>query len=111
MLAGILLSQFGIQNVVLEEAAGPSSHPKAHSISNRTMEIFRTLFLPRLPTKPSLSQSSNTCSRPLRTVEQAVQESVPPMREWRAFRYVDQLVNGQLYGMVDHFPGALRFQH
>jgi hypothetical protein len=71
------------------------------------MEVFRSLPLPPLLGKLSLSRSGKTCSNSPNTVEQAVQALVPPMREWRAFQYVDQLVNGQSYGVVDHFPGAL----
>ena len=93
--AGILLAQMGVKTVVLDAAAGPTAHPRAHYINNRTMEVFRTLPC------GTTAQGAHGGS-----VEARVQRHVPPLAEWRAFRYVDRLVGGEEYGVVDHFPGA-----
>lgn len=95
-IAGVLLAQMGVKTVVLDAAAGPTAHPRAHYINNRTMEIFRTL-----PAGDSRSAS----------VEARVQRRVPPLAEWRAFRYVDKLMGGEEYGEVDHFPGEAPMHH
>ena len=36
-----LLSRFGVDHLVCERRARPSTHPQAHFVNNRTMEIFR----------------------------------------------------------------------
>ena len=138
MIAGTLLAQMGVRSTVLDKARGPPTHPAAHLINNRTMELFRSIWLPnkRSGTAPSASHSNTQAharrgadSNPtrlhgsgtrqdavalmnkgtdrLRSLADVVQEAAPPFEHWRHFRYVDQLVGGTTYGVVDHFPGAL----
>ncbi|GLC41790.1 hypothetical protein PLESTB_001702100 [Pleodorina starrii] len=77
----LLLAKCGVRHVVLERASGPTQHPQAHFINNRTMEIFRSLGL----------------AAPVRQL-------MPPLEQWRRFVYCES-VAGRLYGEVDHFQG------
>ena len=43
LCASILLSQLGIRSILLEKRTTPTTHPKAHVLNTRTMEIFREL--------------------------------------------------------------------
>ncbi len=43
--AALLLAQHGIETLVIERRVAPSSHPAAHVLSTRTLEIFRELSL------------------------------------------------------------------
>jgi FAD binding domain len=121
--AGTLLAQMGVRSTVFDRAPGPPTHPQAHFISNRTMELLRTLWLPTAfaPSADATAQAhlSSTgqaaraaveerCTpRPgVRSVADAVEAVVPPFEQWRCFRYVDALVGGQPLGVVDHFPGT-----
>lgn len=72
-----------------------TAHPQAHYINNRTMELLRTI--------PAPLQHANQTDDSLAAV---VDQLSPPLMEWRRFRYVDQLVGGQVYGDVDHFKGV-----
>ena len=76
----ILLSKFGVNNVVVEKSETVSEHPQAHFINTRTMEIFRQLG----------------------TLEDDVQNLSPPLREWRNFRYCESVL-GHMFGKIDHF--------
>ncbi|KXZ42186.1 hypothetical protein GPECTOR_188g291 [Gonium pectorale] len=77
----LLLAKYGVRHVVLERASGPTQHPQAHFINNRTMEVLRGLRL----------------SGPVR-------RRMPPLAQWRKFVYCEA-VAGRSYGEVDHFPG------
>ncbi|QDZ17809.1 putative polyketide hydroxylase [Chloropicon primus] len=76
----LLLSSFGIRNVVLERKARVSNHPQAHFINTRTMEIFRQIG----------------------RLEERVRAKSPPMSEWRSFRYCEGVL-GHTFGKIDHF--------
>jgi hypothetical protein len=39
----ILLSRLGVDSLLVERHASPTTHPQAHFINNRTMEVFRPL--------------------------------------------------------------------
>lgn len=41
--ASLLLSDLGVDNLVVERNPGTTDHPKAHVVNTRTMEIFRSL--------------------------------------------------------------------
>ncbi len=43
--AALLLAEHGIDTLVIERRVGPSTHPAAHVLSTRTLEIFRELGL------------------------------------------------------------------
>lgn len=76
----LLLSSFGVDNIVIEKRSGVSEHPQAHFINMRTMEIFRQLG----------------------RVEERVLEQSPPLQEWRHFRYCESVL-GLAFGKIDHF--------
>lgn len=100
--AGIFLAQHGVSSRVLDRAPGPSNHPQAHYINNRTMELFRSIRMPppgSCATKASDIPGSHSLAA-------AVSALSPPLREWRSFRYVDALVDGTLFGEIDHFKGV-----
>ncbi len=44
---GALLAKQGIEAVVVEEDASTTTHPQAHAITGRTMEVFRSLGIDR----------------------------------------------------------------
>ena len=87
---GLALATFlrhrGASCVALEREKTPSEHPRAHFVNTRTAETFRGVG--RLGAR--------------------VEAQSPPLREWRSFRYVTSLVNGEMLGMVDQFDGAVR---
>lgn len=60
-----LLSQFGVPSVLLERAAALPTHPQAHFINLRTMEVLRHAF---------------------GGLDRAVLERCPPREEWRSAR-------------------------
>ncbi|MEW5298358.1 MAG: hypothetical protein WDW36_001490 [Sanguina aurantia] len=83
----IHLSRFGIPHVVLDQADGPTQHPQAHFINNRTMEVFQ----------------------PLSGLADEVLRRSPPLAEWRKFVYCDSLAaDAEVYGEVDHFKDSDR---
>ncbi|MGI9611933.1 MAG: FAD-dependent monooxygenase [Acidimicrobiales bacterium] len=41
--ASLLLSDLGVENLVVERNPGTTDHPKAHVVNTRTMEIFRSI--------------------------------------------------------------------
>jgi 2,4-dichlorophenol 6-monooxygenase len=43
--AALLLAEHGIDTLVIERRAAPSTHPAAHVLSTRTLEVFRALGL------------------------------------------------------------------
>jgi len=43
--AALLLAEHGIDTLVIEQRVAPSTHPAAHVLSTRTLEIFRELGL------------------------------------------------------------------
>ncbi len=46
MIAAIYLSKLGIKNILIERRGEIQSHPKAHELSARSLEILRTLGIP-----------------------------------------------------------------
>ena len=86
---GLALATFlrhrGASCVALEREKTPSEHPRAHFVNTRTAETFRGVG----------------------GLARAVEAQSPPLREWRSFRYVTSLVNGEMLGMVDQFDGAV----
>jgi hypothetical protein len=118
----------GVPSLILDRAAGPPSHPQAHCISNRTMELLRSLPIGVGNIPASVAVRSNTSPTPESTagrtlegaatvkdqrgrnksaesVADAVQAAAPPFEQWRRFRYVTRLTGGDVLGVVDHFPG------
>lgn len=106
--AGVFLAQHGVSSRVFDKAAGPSKHPQAHYINNRTMELFRSI---RLRSAAVPSSTPGTRGKEIVSLASAVSALSPPLDEWRRFRYVDDLVQGQLYGEIDHFSGTKSIQN
>ncbi|KAG2431150.1 hypothetical protein HXX76_009680 [Chlamydomonas incerta] len=78
----LMLAKYGIRHMVLERGLGPTQHPQAHFINNRTMEVFRGLG-----------------------VAAPVRRRMPPLAQWRRFVYCERVAGGRVYGEVDHFAG------
>ena len=76
-----LLSRFGVDHLVCERRARPSTHPQAHFVNNRTMEIFR----------------------PVLGLGASIARSQPPLEHWRRFVYCTGMARGVELGRVDHF--------
>ena len=101
MVLGHLLHQYGVDHIVIERRATPTSHPQAHFINARTMEILQS----HMP-----------------DVFQEIVKDMPPLVNWRCFNrdscfcgvffihfwlhrdfaYVHQVLGKQL-ARVDHF--------
>ena len=56
---GTLLARFGVGSLVVESNPSTCTHPQAHSISGRTMEIFRSLGIERAVQERGLDLSKN----------------------------------------------------
>ena len=72
LYASALLSRLGVPSLLVERARDPPSHPRAHLINTRSMELLRELG-----------------------VEDEVRAQTPPMDEWRHFRYCTTLLGDQ----------------
>ena len=83
---GAVLRMYGVPFVALEREKTATTHPRAHYVNTRTMEVFRGLS---------------------RTLAAEVLKGAPPLEEWRRFRYVTALVHGRELGAVDQFGGAV----
>ncbi|CAM9098191.1 unnamed protein product [Laminaria digitata] len=79
-----LLSQFGVPSILLEKAPALPTHPQAHFINLRSMEIMR---------------------HALGGLDRAVLERCPPRDEWRDF-VVCSTVLGRQLARVDNFSGG-----
>ena len=73
LYASALLSRHGVPSLLVERARDPPSHPRAHLINTRSMELLRELG-----------------------VEEQVRAQTPPMDEWRHFRYCTTLLGDQI---------------
>ena len=56
---GALLARFGVESLVVERNSSTCTHPQAHSISGRTMEIFRSLGIERAVRERGLDLMKN----------------------------------------------------
>lgn len=82
LTAAILLGRWGVPCTLIEPLEAPSSHPRAHVLSARTMEIARDLG-----------------------VEPAIVAEAPPMETWSRFRYCTA-VDGSDFGVAEHGSSA-----
>ncbi|XP_026193191.1 uncharacterized protein LOC34618780 [Cyclospora cayetanensis] len=82
----LLLQRSGVPTLVLEQQAAATCLPKAHYITNRSMEIWRQLG----------------------HVDRLVEELSPSFNAWRSFIYTAQLTNIQkhYFAAKDHFQGC-----
>jgi hypothetical protein len=81
LYASSLLSAYGVPSLLAERAANGKSHPRAHLINTRSMELLRELG-----------------------VERQIREQTPPMDEWRHFRYCTSVLGTQIAAQ-DHMAG------
>ncbi|KAI3426776.1 FAD_binding_3 domain-containing protein [Psidium guajava] len=79
LVLSILLTKLGVTCAVVEKNKTFSSHPQAHFINNRTMEVFRKM----------------------NGLAEEIQISQPPVDLWRKFIYCSSLT-GAVLGTVDH---------
>jgi len=85
---GLLLSKLGVRTTVLERLPTPSSHPQAHFINVRSMEVFRSLL-----------------DRDGRSVAEAITALARPREEWSRFLYsAGPVLGGVSLGATHHFP-------
>lgn len=79
MTLSILLTKLGVKCAILEKNKAFSTHPQAHFINNRSMEVFRKLD----------------------GLGDEILRSQPPVEFWRKFIYCTSLT-GPILGAVDH---------
>ena len=82
LYASSLLSSYGVPSLLVERSAQASTHPRAHLINTRSMELLRELG-----------------------VEPQVRAQTPPMSEWQHFRYCSTLLGEQIAAQ-DHMAGS-----
>ena len=78
LTSALLLSQYGVRCALVEPLSLVSSHPRAHVLSARTMEIMREVG-----------------------VEKPIREACPAASEWTTFRYCSSLDGADL-AVADH---------
>ena len=74
-----LLSRLGVSNTILERQSKLATHPSAHFLHSRTMEIFETIG-----------------------IADSIYNSMPSTEEWRKFIYCSS-IRGTHYRVHDHF--------
>ncbi|GIX62267.1 FAD-dependent monooxygenase, putative [Babesia caballi] len=81
----LLLARWGVPCILAERNTRPRSHPRAHYISNRSMEVWRQLG----------------------HFDKAIDCVAEPLDSWRYFKYCRHITDPHvnLYGSVDHFKG------
>ncbi len=96
LVASLLLSNYQVPHVLVEQLAEPDTHPQAHFINCRSMEILREL----------------------NGLDQVIRDQCAPLDEWRRFVYCTDLLDlpgrrqinpesaDALLGVVDHFADA-----
>jgi 2-polyprenyl-6-methoxyphenol hydroxylase-like FAD-dependent oxidoreductase len=101
LVASLLLSNYHVPHVLVEQLAEPDTHPQAHFINCRSMEILREL----------------------NGLDQVIRDQCAPLDEWRRFVYCTGLLDlpdrrrinpesaDALLGVVDHFADAPVEEH
>ncbi|GFE52671.1 phenol 2-monooxygenase-like protein isoform X1 [Babesia ovis] len=86
----LLLSRIGVPCLLAERNTLPRSHPRAHYVSNRSMEVWRQLG----------------------HIDKAIECITEPLEYWRYFKYCRHITdpNVHLYGTVDHFRDAYTYR-
>lgn len=98
LVTSLLLSNYRVHHLLIDENRRPVDHPQAHFINCRSMEILRELD----------------------RLDQVVLDRCPPLDEWRRFVYCTNLSDlppidgfhagsrGSLLGVVDHFADGAK---
>ena len=93
LVASLLLSKYHVSHLLVEQLTQPDTHPQAHFLNCRTMEILGEL----------------------NDLDQVIQARSAPLDDWRRFVYCTGLADlpardqikagpaGSLLGVVDHF--------
>jgi flavin-dependent dehydrogenase len=81
LLSSLLLSQGGIQHCIIDKHTNPTTHPQAHFISTRSMEIIQSHF-------PSIHKN--------------IVQGTNPVHLWKYFTY-SYSVLGRQFARVDQF--------
>lgn len=108
----LALAKVGVPTRVLERAAGPTTHPQAHFINARSMEMLHSIdpALARRVRAEVCGRAANasappkppTPSRPHIPAPLSIQ--VRPLHEWRRFEYCTHLAtSGTVLGEQDHY--------
>ncbi|GBE62666.1 FAD binding domain containing protein [Babesia ovata] len=86
----LLLSRLGVPCVLAERNVLPRRHPRAHYVSNRSMEVWRQLG----------------------HFDKAIESVSEPLECWRYFKYCRHITDPHvnLYGTVDHFRDAYTYK-
>jgi 2-polyprenyl-6-methoxyphenol hydroxylase-like FAD-dependent oxidoreductase len=96
LTASLLLSQYGVSHIIIEERSEPTDHPQAHFIGTRSMEVFREVG----------------------GLDRSIRDAGTPLEEWRHYVYCTSLCHlpkaseeirpayGALLGATDHFPSG-----
>ncbi|CDR96170.1 FAD binding domain containing protein, putative [Babesia bigemina] len=86
----LLLSRLGVPCVLAERNVLPRRHPRAHYVSNRSMEVWRQLG----------------------HIDKAIESVSEPLECWRYFKYGRHITDPHLnlYGTVDHFRDAYTYK-
>eukprot|EP01064_Diplonema_japonicum_P012699 TRINITY_DN20086_c0_g1_i1.p1 TRINITY_DN20086_c0_g1~~TRINITY_DN20086_c0_g1_i1.p1 ORF type:complete len:588 (+),score=136.88 TRINITY_DN20086_c0_g1_i1:36-1766(+) len=79
-----MLARQGVATVLVDQERREGRHPKAHAVTCRSMEIFRSLG---------------------KGVEEKVANHCPEDREWGCFRYMERLC-GEEIAVQDHMKSA-----
>ncbi|UVC49805.1 mono-oxygenase [Theileria orientalis] len=84
-----LLSRMRIPSILLEKNPFPRKHPRAHYLSNRSMEIWRHLG----------------------HFDKALEWASEPLEYWRYFKYCRHIIDphANLYAVKDHFSDHYRY--
>ncbi|KAK1938641.1 FAD binding domain containing protein [Babesia divergens] len=87
----LLLSRLGVPCLLAERNTLPRSHPRAHYISNRSMEVWRQVG----------------------HLDMGIECIAEPLEHWRYFKYCRHLTDPHvnLYGTVDHFKDTYNYGH
>ncbi|MGD8647889.1 MAG: FAD-dependent monooxygenase [Desulfobacterales bacterium] len=101
LVASLLLSNYHVPHLLVEQLAEPDTHPQAHFINCRSMEILREL----------------------NGLDQVIRDQCAPLDEWRRFVYCTGLLDlpdlrqinpesaDALLGVVDHFADVPLEKH
>nr|PVC49911.1 mono-oxygenase [Theileria orientalis] len=85
----LLLSRMRIPSILVDKHPVPRKHPRAHYLSNRSMEIWRQLG----------------------HFDKALESAAEPLEYWRYFKYCRHIIDphANLYAVKDHFGDHYRY--
>ncbi|KAK2197821.1 bifunctional FAD-binding domain/FAD-NAD(P)-binding domain superfamily [Babesia duncani] len=85
----LLLGRLGIPSILCERNLKPRNHPRAHYVSNRSMEVWRQLG----------------------NIDMALESIVEPLDNWRYFKYCRHVMDPEwnAYGVKDHFKEHYKY--